>query len=135
MEQTARPRWSYFVLAVVVVGLGLFTRSETPLLPEFVKLYFGDALWAVMFFLGFAGLFPTASTGRILLLTAVLVFGLEFLQLAKWPWLVQLRQLPLPRFLLGTTFLWSDVIGLAVGCSVAAAGDGLFLRSRDVSGR
>ena len=125
-----RPRSLYLVAFLVVIAAGLFTRSGSPLLPEFVRLYFGDALWAVMFFLLFAILFPEASTVRIAALAAVCVFGLEFLQLANWPWLVALRKVAVTRFLLGTTFLWSDVIGLAVGVVLAALVDNLFVQGR-----
>ncbi len=125
-----RPRLLYLTVFALVIPLGLFTRSESAPLPEFVRLYGGDTLWAVMFFLSFAVLMPKAATWRILLLAAVCVYGLEFLQLADWPWLGQLRKNRAMGFLLGTTFMASDVVCLSVGLLMATVGDVAFLRWR-----
>jgi len=49
----ARHRGLYALWVAAVIGAGLSSRSEWLALPPFVAKYAGDALWALMIFLGF----------------------------------------------------------------------------------
>ena len=46
-----RNRFTYFILALVVIILGLGSRYLSDYLPNSVNLYLGDTLWALMIFL------------------------------------------------------------------------------------
>jgi hypothetical protein len=53
-----RSRTIYLVAAIIVILLGLFSRSYSGVLPVFVASYAGDTLWALTAFLGVGILFP-----------------------------------------------------------------------------
>ena len=57
-----RNRVLYALVAVAVVAAGLLWRSRFMPLPPFAAKYGGDALWALMVFVGVGFLFPRAST-------------------------------------------------------------------------
>ena len=52
----------YASLAVAVVATGLLWRSGLIPLPQWLSNYGGDALWALMVFVGCGFLLPRAST-------------------------------------------------------------------------
>src|ERR1700749_2525808 len=63
--RTARPgagptrsRTLYFLLTLLVIALGLFSRSRTLALPAAFAKVSGDALWSLMVFFGIAFLRP-----------------------------------------------------------------------------
>lgn len=107
-----------------VIPLGLLARSHRSgadpfTIDGFLASYTGDTLWPVMFFFLARMLFPTASGRSITLGVLSLTLTLEFGQLCQLEFLQQLRKLPLIRFALGNTFLWSDVACLSVGTAIA----------------
>jgi hypothetical protein len=53
------------LLVALVIGSGLLWRSGLLPLSSFFSKYGGDALWALMVFLGFGIVFPQSSTVRI----------------------------------------------------------------------
>ncbi|GAB4025488.1 hypothetical protein GCM10028809_06560 [Spirosoma gilvum] len=94
---------------------------------SFVKNYVGDALWALMVFLGFGILFRHWSTGRLALVAFFFSAGIEFSQLYHAPWIDHLRATRLGGLVLGFTFIWSDLICYAVGIGVGALAEHLLL--------
>ena len=58
----SRNRVLYAGLALAVVACGLLWRSGFIPLPQWLSNNGGDALWALMVFVGFGFLFPRAST-------------------------------------------------------------------------
>ena len=69
----ARNRVLYAGLTLAVIGVGLLWRSSFMPLPPMVSKYGGDALWALMVFVGFGFLIPRAST------TAIALMALTFI--------------------------------------------------------
>ena len=124
LDQSNRTRLLAAVLLVPVIGLGLLARSyrpdaDTSTLLGFLATYTGDTLWPVMFCLIFRFLWPAVGTLPIVIGTFLLTQGIEFLQLWKPPLLQWMREKPILGFLLGTHFLWSDVVCISVGCVLA----------------
>ncbi len=116
----ARRRVLYAVLALFVVAAGLLWRSGLIALPQWLSNNGGDALWALMVFVGFGFLLPRASTFRLALLALTFSWGVEFSQLYHAPWLEAVRATIPGRLVLGTTFNWPDLPAYAVGIAFGA---------------
>ncbi len=117
---SARNRVPYALLAVAVIASGLLWRSGFIPLPAWLSNYGGDALWALMVFIGFGFLFPKASTLTIALLTLSFSWGVEFSQLYQAPWIDAIRSTIPGRLVLGTTFNWPDLLAYALGIAFGA---------------
>src|SRR5687767_1686508 len=86
-----RSRLVYALMVVLVIGTGLLWRSGLLPISAFLWKYGGDALWALVVFLGFGFVFPRASTGRIALIAVGFAWSIEFLQLYHAPWIDSVR--------------------------------------------
>jgi len=128
----ARSRFRLLVAALGTIGMGLGCRL--PLAPELVKLYLGDVLWGVLFFLLFAGVSPRSSSTKLGLLSAVTTEAIELSQLYQADWANRVRDTRLGGLLLGHYFLWSDVLCVGLGASLAAFVDALFRARRRSAG-
>lgn len=105
---------------MLCIVAALVTRSpRAAFLPEFMKMYAGDALWASgLYFL--IALFRSAAPPFELLISTVLIsFAVEASQLYQADWIVELRHtFPLGYFL-GYGFLWSDIVCYSAGALLA----------------
>jgi hypothetical protein len=117
---SSRNRVLYALLAVAVIACGLLWRSGTIPLPPVISKYGGDALWALMVFVGFGFLFPRASTLLIALLALTFAWGVEFSQLYHAPWIDAIRATLPGRLVLGNTFNWPDLLTYALGIALGA---------------
>ena len=115
MSSTLKSRLAAIAVVLVVIPIGLFARSQRAgadpsSLGGFLATYTGDTLWPVMFY--FLGRFcsPRAKLFSIAAFTLILTLGIELLQLWKTPTLQWLRAQPITGFLLGNTFLVSDMV-------------------------
>jgi len=115
-----RNRAVYALLALAVVAAGLFWRSGVIPLPGWLSNYGGDALWAVMVFLGLGFLLPRASTLTVAMLALTFAWGVEFSQLYRAPWIDAIRATLPGRLVLGNTFNWPDLLAYAVGIACTA---------------
>ena len=113
--QSSRNRVLYAVLTLAVVAAGLLWRSDSMPLPPAFSKYGGDALWALMVFLGCGFLLPRASTLTVALLALTFAWGVEFSQLYQAPWIDALRATLPGRLVLGNTFNWPDLPAYALG--------------------
>jgi hypothetical protein len=117
---SSRNRVLYAVLAVAVVAGGLLWRSGLIPLPQWLSNYGGDALWALMVFVGFGFLLPRASTLVVALLALTFSWGVEFSQLYHALWIDAVRATLPGRLVLGTTYNWPDLIAYALGIALGA---------------
>lgn len=115
-----RSRLVVFVLALLTVGLGFASRRFPGSIPDFVKLYAGDALWAMLAFWVLAFLFPRADTLALFFGALFISFAAEASQLYRTPWLDAMRSTRLGALVLGQGFLLSDLASYTVGAIVAA---------------
>ena len=119
-----RRRPIQFVLVALVIGAGLASRSSLAAhLPGFVSDYAGDALWALMVFLGFGFVFPRWKTSSVALASLAFAFGIEFSQLYQGDWLNRIRATRLGALVLGAGFLWSDLVCYTVGVMLGVVGE------------
>jgi hypothetical protein len=114
-----RNRVWYGILVFLVILLGLGSRHYRQLLPGWVGLYAGDALWALMIFLGTGILFNKSTTGKVAGIALIFAYGIEISQLYHAPWIDVIRSTPLGGLVLGYGFLWSDLgiylLGILLG--------------------
>lgn len=120
---SSRNRVLYALLAVAVIAGGLLWRSGFIPLPQWLSNNGGDALWALMVFVGFGFLLPRTSTLVVALLALAFAWGVEFSQLWHAPWIDAVRATVPGRLVLGTTFNWPDLIAYAVGVALGAVAE------------
>jgi hypothetical protein len=117
-----RKRILYLIAAIAVVILGISSRRYSRLLPEFLSIYGGDTLWALMVFLGIGMMFARWSTLRVSGTALVFAFSIELSQLYHADWIDQIRHTKIGGLILGYGFLWSDLlcygVGVMIGCTL-----------------
>jgi hypothetical protein len=106
-----------------VIGLGLASRSPTLALPPFAAKYGGDALWALMVFLGLGLLLPRWRTSAVAALASGACCAVEFSQLYHAPWLDAARRTRLGALALGDTFAWADIAAYLAGIALGAVAE------------
>lgn len=129
---TMRHRGLYVVWIAGVIGCGLGARSEFLGLPPFFAKYAGDALWALMIFVGFGFLLPTRSTTAVARLAAIVCGIVECSQLYHAPWLDAVRRTWFGRMALGNTFAWGDLAAYGVGIAAGALAESVMCRTHNL---
>ena len=124
MSSANRTRLFAALVVFSVIPIGLFARSHRagadPTNPiGFLATYAGDTLWPIMFYFAARFCFPAARIVSLLLFVLALTLTLEFSQLWKPPWLECLRSKPGIGFVLGSSFVWSDVVCCWAGSILA----------------
>ncbi len=115
-----RRRFISAAAMVLVMAAGLLWRSPWVPLPVFARKYGGDALWALLAFVGIGFLAPRQSTVRTALAALVFAWAIEFSQLYHAPWIDAVRATRLGGLILGSTFNAPDLLAYAVGIAVGA---------------
>ncbi|PFR25018.1 hypothetical protein COK19_15970 [Bacillus cereus] len=113
-----RNRLLYAVLTMTVIILGLGSRKFAYVLPDLLNSYLGDALWALMVFIGFGFLFHKMETKKVALLNLLFCYGIEMSQLYHAEWIDSIRATTLGGLVLGYGFLWSDVLAYTIGVGI-----------------
>jgi hypothetical protein len=119
----ARNRLVYATATCAVILLGLGSRWLSARLPAFVGAYVGDALWAVVAFLGVGFIFTSRSPLRVGAAALACSYAVELSQLSQAPWLNAVRHTRLGGLVLGYGFLWSDIGCYTVGVMLAVAAE------------
>jgi hypothetical protein len=118
----SRNRPTYLALVIVIITLGLFTRSSfMPLAMKggFIATYAGDTLWAAMVYFVVCVPFPKWSPLRIAMIALSFCYAIEISQLYQQDWLNQIRNTRLGALILGRGFLWSDFLCYTIGVQLA----------------
>ncbi|MEB3053018.1 DUF2809 domain-containing protein [Bacillus pseudomycoides] len=110
-----RNRLLYAILTIIVVILGLASRKFAYALPNLLNAYLGDALWALMIFIGFGFLFHKMKIKKIAFLSLLFCYGIEISQLYHADWIDNIRATTLGGLALGYGFLWSDLLAYTIG--------------------
>ncbi len=114
---------------VVVIGAGLASRKFPSLFPSVFGSHTGDALWALMVFLGFAFIKPEMSGRNLALAALAFSFLIEASQLYQAPWINAIRATTPGHLVLGMGFQWLDLLAYAIGVALGYLVD-LFLEQR-----
>ncbi|WP_439022478.1 DUF2809 domain-containing protein [Bacillus thuringiensis] len=115
---TKRNRLRYAMFTIIVIILGLSSRKFVFALPDLLNDYLGDALWALMIFIGFGFLFPKIETKKLAVISLLFCYGIEMSQLYHAPWIDSIRTTTLGGLVLGYGFLWSDLIAYTIGVGI-----------------
>jgi len=97
-------------------------------LPAFYLKYGGDALWALLIFVGFGFLFTRTATWQVALMAAGFCCAVEFTQLYHAPWIDSARSTRLGALVLGASFNGPDLIAYGVGIMLGCLAE--FIRRR-----
>lgn len=124
----SRSRLLLFLGCIAVIVLGMASRKFPFLFPAVLGKYPGDALWALMVFIGLAFIRPRASTARLSILAFAVSCADEFSQIYQAPWINAIRHTTIGHLVLGSTFSWFDMVAYAVGVLIGAILDILFVR-------
>lgn len=113
-----RSRLLYAVMMIVVIILGLWTRKMAYIIPDFLDTYLGDALWALMIFIGFGFIFREKKTKIVALMAISFCFLIELSQLYHANWIDNIRKTTLGGLILGYGFLWTDLLAYSIGVGI-----------------
>lgn len=103
---------------------GLVSRSSRGrILPEFVRDYAGDTLWALMVFLILGFLFPRVRTVVLAAAALAISFSVEFSQIYQADWINQIRVTRIGGLVLGRGWVLTDLICYTVGVAIGAVGE------------
>ena len=127
MRDFLRNRLIYFALALITMLLGLASRSSLVVLPEFLSVFAGDVLWALMVFWLFRTMQPLALILHSAILALCFTFAIEFTQLYNAPWIDVIRATKLGGLVLGFGFKPSDLLCYSVGEAIGCTLDTVFL--------
>ena len=116
-SRLARNRYWLGLGILAIIGLGLASR-RFPLFPAILWKYPGDALWALMVYLGWGFIFTEASAIRLAAFALGTSFAVEFSQLYQAPWIDAIRSTTAGHLVLGAGFLWIDLIAYTTGVAV-----------------
>ena len=114
MSKRLKTRLIYIGAIAVLIVIGLLSRKAS-----FVPQCFGDALWAVVMYCCWRIVLVKRPPYVAAAFALVTSFAVEFSQLIKWRWLVELRSTKIGHLLLGQGFLCNDLIAYTVGIAAA----------------
>lgn len=121
-KQNRSQLW-YAIAILVVIGVGLASRSFPVLFPRFMGKYPGDGFWALMVFLAWGIVFPRISTARLAVYALFTCCLDECSQLYHAPWIDIVRSTTLGHLILGSGFIWGDFVAYAIGVGAGALGE------------
>lgn len=121
--------WYFFSLWLLMIGLGLLSRSSWVNLPEEVDFFLGDTIWGSMVFFFMGTLFPYWSYAKITSAALVFAYLVEFSQLIKHDFLMYLRSFKLIALVIGHDFSVADLLFYSIGIGLAL-GVTLYVDSR-----
>ena len=121
MASVTKKRGAYLFLLLLTIATGLLSRSSLIPPSSFIGTYAGDTLWAMAVFWSLAILSPCSPTWKLATVSLFIAFTVEASQLYRAPWIDDLRSIRLVALVLGSGFLWSDLLCYATGIVIAAA--------------
>ncbi|MBW8847001.1 MAG: DUF2809 domain-containing protein [Burkholderiales bacterium] len=121
---------AYAAAVLAVIGIGLASRRWPGMFPAALGKYPGDALWALMVFVGCGMLRPRAPSWRVAATALAISFAVEFSQLYQAPWINAIRGTVLGHLVLGSTFNVPDLFAYVIGVAVGLLAERVFLHRR-----
>ncbi|GGB65271.1 putative membrane protein YjgA [Flavobacterium suaedae] len=112
----------YIPVIIITVGLGLFVRAKANWFPEVFNLYAGDALYAFMMHY-IVCLFTNKTPLYKAVIALLICYVIEFSQLYQAEWINTIRQTPPGKLVLGSGFLYSDLLAYLIGITLAFLSD------------
>ncbi|TDO72895.1 uncharacterized protein DUF2809 [Flavobacterium chryseum] len=114
----------YYVLFLLTIFLGILSRKISS-----IPLSIGDFLYAVMIYFLLRILFINKKSFQIIILSLLICYGIEFLQLYQAEWIIELRKTLFGKYVLGQGFLWSDILAYTFGVFIAFMVDKIIFKN------
>jgi Protein of unknown function (DUF2809) len=114
-----RHRLLYFLFVFAAICMGLLSRAFSHLMPNWVNLFLGDAIWAFMIYMLLAFILHKRNSKRIASYSLLFCYILEISQLYHAQWIDAIRNTTLGALVLG--FLSTDLLAYAIGIAAAFA--------------
>ncbi len=122
-----KSRFVYILVTLLTIPFGLLVRSKKEWFPDVFNLYAGDALYAFMMYYAVCVIFIKKNI-RIRAVTALLIcYIIELSQIYQSEWINTIRQTVLGKLILGSGFLYSDLLAYFIGIAAAAIVDYLLI--------
>lgn len=119
MNYMKSKRITFLIVSFITICTGLLVRLKKQWFPDVVNLYLGDILYAFMMFYIVSFLIPGKSSWTRGMIALLICFAIELLQLYQAGWINALRQTIPGRLVLGSGFLWSDLLAYFMGVTAA----------------
>ncbi|MFS0639193.1 DUF2809 domain-containing protein [Mesobacillus foraminis] len=110
----------YTVWVLILILLGLASRTYSNNLYPFLAENAGDALWAMMVYFGFRFLLIRKGIVTAIVASLLFSFAIEFSQLYQGDWINQIRGTVPGALVLGHGFIFVDLIRYTVGIFIGA---------------
>ncbi|AUM96058.1 TPA: DUF2809 domain-containing protein [Clostridium botulinum] len=121
-----RNRLVYGFTTLIVMFLGLCSRKLKYFIPDFLNVYLGDALWALMIFMLCGFIFKATKTKIVSLIALIFCYLIEISQLYHSSWIDNIRKTTLGGLVLGYVFSWKDLLAYAIGIGIGIIVEGVF---------
>jgi hypothetical protein len=108
-----KTRLYYFLFFLGTIALGLLSRAIKD-----IPMFIGDMLYAIMIYFMIHFLFPKAKTKTVALVSLLVCYAIEILQLYQAHWIVNIRSTTIGHLILGQGFLWSDIAAYTFGIGI-----------------
>jgi hypothetical protein len=118
-----KPRFIYFILALLTIVLGIASRKIAG-----IPLFVGDILYAVLVYFGFRWLLVKSKAPWQIGLPLLFCFAIEIQQLSTAAALVAIRETTLGHYVLGQGFLWSDLLCYTMGIGLGYVIDQFYIQ-------
>lgn len=117
----------YSIVIIITIATGLFVRIKQAWFPDIINLYLGDILYAFMMYyiISFITIYKSWTFRSLFAL--IICYSIEISQLYQAVWINEIRQTIPGRFILGSGFLWSDLLAYSIGIFTAVLMDNLWL--------
>lgn len=115
MKKLVNARLSYLIMVLIVMSLGLLSRRLNTYIPDFIDLFLGDSLWALMIYFLIRMLFINWSKKKSAFIGLLFCFVIELSQLYHNSWIDAIRKTTLGGLILGYGFLYSDLASYLLG--------------------
>lgn len=112
----SRNRITYGAYLLGLICLGLVSRSTVGI--SISPLWIGDLLYAVAAYLFIAILFHRLRPQHLAISTLIFCFTIELSQLIQTDWMNAVRAIKYSKLLLGSGFLWSDLLAYTCGTAL-----------------
>lgn len=117
-------RLYYLILMIAVIFLGIISRKT-----DFIPLYIGDTLYAIMVYLLIRIFLIKNSSVQIAIFSLISCYSIEFLQLYQADWIIAVRKTLFGRYILGQGFLWTDILAYTFGVAIAFVIEKIILKN------
>lgn len=122
-----RKRFIYTVVVLLTIVAGLLVRAKKVWFPDVVNLYAGDALYAFMMYYIVCIVFIKKDI-KFRAVTGLLVcYIIEVSQLYQADWINAIRHTLPGKLILGSGFLYSDLLAYFIGIAAAVIVDYLLI--------